>query len=180
MRAFSRRVDAVIGTLGFFGSCAIIFVALLSVVEIFRRYILNAPSIWATDLVIAVAAVTYVLAGPYAYLRGRHIEINVFSDRFTGRVRIASEALKALVGAGYVGALLYGSLQMASTSLAGGERTGTAWDVPAPQVIKVVLVAALVLFLLLILRRLLQIAIAASRGSQLPALGQSDDRPEIS
>ena len=177
MLAFSRLLDRVVGALGPLGSLAIIAVALLSVVEIFRRYVLNDPSVWATDLVIATAAVVYALAGPYAYRERRHIEITVFSDRLTGRWRAASELLKSIVGIGYVGALLYGSIQMAATSVSASERTGTAWDVPAPQVIKVVLVVAVAIFLILIVRRLAETVRAIASGAPLSHADGSDANP---
>ena len=168
MPALSRWFDRALNALGPIGSVTIIFIAALSVIEIGRRYLLNAPSIWATDLITALAAMTYIFAGPYAFLRGRHVEITVISGRFSMRLAQIREVVVHLVGAVYMSALLYGALQMAGTSLRGGERTGTGWDVPLPQITKVALVVALAIFLILTLRRLFQSLVALLRNRPLP------------
>ena len=170
MSALSRWFDRVLNALGPIGSATIIFIAILSVIEIGRRYLLNAPSIWATDLITAVAAISYIFAGPYAFLRGRHVEITVISDRFPPRLTKIREIIVHLIGAVYMGALLYGAVQMANTSLASGERTGTGWDVPLPQITKVALVIALAIFLTLTLRRLVQSVVALVRKRPLPRI----------
>lgn len=172
MSALSRWFDRGLNVLGPIGSATIILVAILSVIEIGRRYLLNAPSIWATDLITALAAMGYIFAGPYAFLRGRHVEITVISERFSARLTKIREVVVHLFGAVYMGALLYGAVQMASTSLKGGERTGTGWDVPLPQVTKVALVIALAIFLLLTLRRLVQAVVALVRKRSLPPVSE--------
>lgn len=168
MPALSRWFDRALNSLGPIGSATIILIAVLSVIEIGRRYLLNAPSIWASDLVTALAAITYIFAGPYAFLRDRHVEITVISERFSARLALIREMVVHVVGAVYMGALLYGAVQMAGTSLRGGERTGTGWDVPLPQITKVALVIALAIFLVLTLRRLVQCLVAQLRKRPLP------------
>lgn len=154
MRNAFRQLEQAVDKLGILGSIAIIFVAIVSVIEIFRRYVLLDPSTWATELIIAVAAGTYVMAGPYALLKHSHIEITVFSVLFPRWLASISELLKVICGFVYVGALAYGSFDMAMSSIQGGETLGGAWDVPIPQVTKSLLFIATILFLLVLSRDL--------------------------
>ncbi|WP_424988098.1 TRAP transporter small permease subunit [Microbulbifer sp. S227A] len=164
MRILFTTLERMIDRLGLLGSCAIIFVALLSVAEIFRRYVLVDPSIWSSELIVAVAAGAYVLAGPYALYKRRHIEITVFSDHFPRWLKSISELAKVLCGLVYIGALAYGAFDMASSAISGGETLGGAWDVPIPQVTKSVLFIACALFWLLLLGKLLGVLHAIFTG----------------
>jgi TRAP-type mannitol/chloroaromatic compound transport system permease small subunit len=155
MTGLAHTLDRAVALLGHLGAALILLAIAVSVAEIFQRYVLGAPTIWGTDLVIAVAAVTYILSGPYAFLHGRHIQITVFSDRFPPRASWLARFLGLLAGLLYVSALLYGAVEMAEDSIRTGERSGQAWDVPTPQIVKVILVCGLALLLLQILRSLL-------------------------
>lgn len=174
MRALVKTFERSIDRLGLLGSLAIIFVALLSVAEIFRRYVLVDPSIWANELIIAIAAATYVLAGPYALLKRRHIEITVFSDLFPRWLKSISETTKVLCGLIYLGALTYGAYDMAVSAISGGETLGGAWDVPIPQFTKGILFVACSLFLLLLLVKLIRTIRAIITGSEFEAPLESD------
>jgi len=166
-RFLSRMLDRSVGTCGHLGSAIIILIAVLSVIEIFRRYILGEPSIWAAELIVMLAALTYAFAGPFAQLYRRHIAITVLSERFPQWLAKAAEVIKLVVGLIYLSALLYGSGQMAWSALSGGERSGTAWDTPIPQIVKAALVIALVAFIVLLLRELLRTLYNIRRGKPL-------------
>lgn len=174
MRALVVFLERSVDRLGLLGSLAIIFVALLSVAEIFRRYVLVDPSIWATELIVAVAAATYVFAGPYALLKRRHIEITVFSDLFPRWLKSISEVTKVLCGLIYLSALTYGAYDMAVSAINGGETLGGAWDVPIPQITKGVLFAACAVFLVLLFVKLIRTIRAIATGADFETPLESD------
>ena len=165
----SRLWDRGIAALGYGGSVIIIAIAVLSVIEIFRRYVLNAPSIWSAELIVMLAALTYAFAGPFAQLYQRHISITVLSDNFSPGWSKASALVRLFVGILYLSALLYGASQLALSALIGGERSGTAWDTPIPQVVKLALVIALLMFLILLFRDLFRVMRAIATGAEIPA-----------
>ncbi|MDO6725108.1 TRAP transporter small permease [Celeribacter halophilus] len=164
----SRYGSCIIVGLGPLGSIAITAISVLSVAEIFRRYVLNAPSIWSAELIVMLAALTYAFAGPFAQFYQRHIAITVLSERFPPRLAKFSAFLKLATGILYLSALIYGSGQMAYSALNGNERSGTAWDTPIPQIVKLALVVALGMFLLLLLRDLWRVVRAIFTGATLP------------
>lgn len=166
-RFLSRALDRSVGLCGHLGSAMIILIAVISVIEIFRRYILGAPSIWAAELIVMLAALTYAFAGPFAQLYRRHIAITVLSERFPPWLAMIAEVTKLVVGLIYLSALLYGSGQMAWSALSGSERSGTAWDTPIPQIVKAALVIALIAFIILLLRELFHTLCAIRRGRPL-------------
>ncbi|MGH1466525.1 MAG: TRAP transporter small permease subunit [Cognatishimia sp.] len=175
MRTVLTQFERLNNGLGKLGSVAIIFIALLSVVEIFRRYILVDPSIWANDLIVAVAAATYAMAGPYALVKRRHIEITVFSDHFPRWLKAISEVVKIVCSLIYIGALTYGAYAMASSSVKLGETLGGAWDVPIPQVTKSILFVGCALFFLLLLWNGIRTLIAILSGKPLYIATESNN-----
>jgi TRAP-type mannitol/chloroaromatic compound transport system permease small subunit len=59
-----------------FGWC--ILVLTLSVVyEVFVRYVLNAPTVWAFDMMVQMYGALFVMAGPYALAQDTHVRADV-------------------------------------------------------------------------------------------------------
>ncbi len=60
----------------------------VTVNEVFGRYVLNDPSIWAYDLSYMLTAALISLACPYALKEDAHIRIDVFSNRLPRKARL--------------------------------------------------------------------------------------------
>jgi len=59
-----------------FGWC--ILVLTLSVCyEVFVRYVLNAPTVWAFDMMVQMYGALFVMAGPYALAQDTHVRADV-------------------------------------------------------------------------------------------------------
>ena len=72
-----------------FGWC--ILVLTLSVTyEVFVRYVLNAPTVWAFDMMVQMYGALFLMAGPYALAQDTHVRGDVlyrlFSVRWQARV----------------------------------------------------------------------------------------------
>jgi TRAP-type mannitol/chloroaromatic compound transport system permease small subunit len=72
-----------------FGWCIMILTLSVSY-EVFVRYVLNAPTVWAFDMMVQMYGALFLMAGPYALAQDAHVRGDVlyrlFSVRWQARV----------------------------------------------------------------------------------------------
>lgn len=127
-------------------------VALLSWMEVFLRYVLRAPTVWAPEIIQAFSAAVFLFAGSLAMTRNMHIRITILYDWVPPVGKRAVAALSLLAALIFVGGLGYGAWNqfVASVWRFSGdtwtpEMTGRAWNVPLPPFTRGLLVLACVL-----------------------------------
>lgn len=88
MMIFERMVNGLSRALIWVAGVLLVVLIGVTVNEVFGRYVLNDPSIWAYDLSYMLTAALMSLACPYAMKEDAHIRIDVFSNRLPGKVRL--------------------------------------------------------------------------------------------
>lgn len=72
-----------------FGWCILILTLSVSY-EVFVRYVLNAPTVWAFDMMVQMYGALFLMAGPYALAQDAHVRGDVlyrlFSVRWQARI----------------------------------------------------------------------------------------------
>jgi TRAP-type mannitol/chloroaromatic compound transport system permease small subunit len=64
-----------------FGWCILILTFSVSY-EVFVRYVLNAPTVWAFDMMVQMYGALFLMAGPYALAQDSHVRGDVFYRLF--------------------------------------------------------------------------------------------------
>ena len=59
-----------------FGWC-ILILTLSVAYEVFVRYVLNAPTVWAFDMMVQMYGALFLMAGPYALAQDTHVRADV-------------------------------------------------------------------------------------------------------
>ena len=59
-----------------FGWC-ILILTLSVAYEVFVRYVLNAPTVWAFDIMVQMYGALFLMAGPYALAQDTHVRADV-------------------------------------------------------------------------------------------------------
>ncbi len=83
-----RAIDWFTETVGIV--MAFVFVPLLlfpNVYEVFSRYVLNDPTIWALDTTTYAFGALFMLAGSYALQQGAHVRTDMLWDKFSDRTK---------------------------------------------------------------------------------------------
>jgi TRAP-type mannitol/chloroaromatic compound transport system permease small subunit len=111
----------------------------LTAFEVFMRYVMNAPTVWVHDLVIAITAVAFIAGGAYALERSEHIRISSLYDRLPAGMRGWLDRISLVLIVAYLALLTYAAVRPALTSIELRETSGRAWDVPVPPVLKAAL-----------------------------------------
>ncbi len=89
MNALIRGIERITGSIGILASLAIVPLVLATCYEVFARYLMGAPTIWAYEVGYILTGSHFLLGMAYTLQSGDHIRIDIFSGRFTARTRQA-------------------------------------------------------------------------------------------
>ena len=82
-----RWVERVTGSVGVMASFAIVPLVIATCYEVFARYVMGAPTVWAYEVGYMLTGTHFLLGMAYTLKRGAHIRIDVFSGHFSPRTR---------------------------------------------------------------------------------------------
>ena len=109
-----------------FGWCILILTLSVSY-EVFMRYVLNSPTVWAFDMMIQMYGALFLMAGPYALAQDTHVRGDVlyrlFSKKWQARLDFLLYLLFFFPG---ILALFWYGWEIASDSWRYKEVAGTA------------------------------------------------------
>ena len=92
--SFIRNIERITGSVGILAAFALVPLVLATCYEVFARYAMNAPTIWAYEVGYILTGSHFLLGMAYTLKCGEHIRIDIFSGGFSARTR----ALIDLVG----------------------------------------------------------------------------------
>lgn len=121
------------------------FIVIVMFYEVVSRYLFSAPTLWANELSLWIAAFVFLMAGQYAMQQRSHIRIYVIYDVMPRWMQKTSDIVSLLVIVGFAFALVWGGWNDAETRLLRMETFGTAWDPPIPGVVKPAILVLIVL-----------------------------------
>ena len=87
MNLFIRAIERVTGSVGIMASFAIVPLVLATCYEVFARYVMQAPTIWAYEVGYILTGSHFLLGMAFALQSGAHIRIDIFSGKFSRRTQ---------------------------------------------------------------------------------------------
>lgn len=115
--------------------------------EVFLRYALEAPTLWANELTLWIAGFVFLCSGLYAMQQRTHIRIFILYDVVPRWMQKLFDTISALLVVVFAIGLIFGSYsQVFYNKFYRWEMFGTAFDPPIPATIQpmVLIVIALV------------------------------------
>ena len=79
-----------------FGWC-ILILTLSVTYEVFMRYVLNSPTVWAFDMMVQMYGALFLMAGPYALAQDGHVRADVVYRLFPVRVQASLDFFLYLI-----------------------------------------------------------------------------------
>ncbi|MGI9409789.1 MAG: TRAP transporter large permease subunit [Hyphomicrobiaceae bacterium] len=152
--AVARGVDHVSRFLGLSVGNLYIICAFVTLYEVIARYVFNAPTQWAFEVVMTLCACAWMLSAGYVTLQKRHIGITVFYLMASERVRWWLDLFAMLVGVFALYMMVSDTLIRSLESIDLVERGGTGWNSPQPMILKTILVIGLFIYLIQLLMNL--------------------------
>ena len=116
----------------------ILIVALTSVMlyEVFLRYVIEAPTLWANELSLWIAGFVFLCSGLYAMQQRSHIRIFILYDALPRFLQRACDVLSTSLIVMFAFFLCYGGYGESFSKFYRWETFGTAFDPPIPATLK--------------------------------------------
>ena len=123
----------------------------LSVYEVIMRYAFGAPTQWTFEILMALCATSWVLSAGLVTQRNRHISITMLETLVSPAIWRKLRLLALFAALFAVGVLIWATWHPAVEAFAIMERSGSAFNAPAPTYLKAALVTGAILYFLQLL-----------------------------
>lgn len=146
---------------GFIGKCVekvsivfslgILMSAAILVIEVFLRYALNSPTIWAHETVIFLNASAFIFGGLFVASRNDHIRVVLIYDNLSAKSKRLMEIListTCLISTAMFAWAAWLMVKKAAWKPTGEfhlETSGSAWNPPIPGMLKIFLLMVLMI-----------------------------------
>lgn len=144
---FCAFVDCVNGWVGQVIGASVLLVSAMVIYEITARSLFGRSTSWSNEAVIYLSAMTYLLAGGYAFMHHSHVRIDIIYATLSPRIQAWLDAITFILFLLYTGTLIYIGGNMAWDSLRQHETTGSPWDPPIWPVKFTIMIAGVLLLL---------------------------------
>lgn len=155
------RLERLSVTMGHALAWLFVAAAVITVYEVVARYLFNAPSTWVHVTTTALCAIGFCFGGAFSMARSEHVRITSLYDNLAAGIRRWCDVLGLACGAVYLSGLGYAAVLQAWEAVWHFE--GSRWAPepvpgpphwPLPALLRVALAVGVLLFLLVVLRRL--------------------------
>lgn len=147
MSIFLRAVNFISEWSGKLFSYLWIVAVLVATLEVVRRYVFNAPTLWALELTIFLCAAVYIMGGAYTLYHDKHISVNIIYDRFPPRVRTILDLVTFPFFFVFVSSLAWSGAVLTLRAISLGEGSGSAWNPPIWPMYMIIAVGSALLLL---------------------------------
>jgi len=131
MDALIRNIERVTGSVGIMASFALVPLVLATCYEVFARYAMGAPTIWAYEIGYVLTGAHFLLGMAFTLRSDEHIRIDIFSGHFAQRTRAVIDLLGYTVMLPLMVWLSYALFQHLAAGYLRSERSGqSAMNLP--------------------------------------------------
>ena len=125
-------LSLILGRVAMLGTVALVLVMFYEVVA---RYAFEAPTLWANELSLWMAAFLFLLAGLYAMQQRSHIRIYIIYDIMPRWMKKTADVISVVLIWVFMLCMIWGMYNNAMARLMRWEKFGTAWDPPIPATV---------------------------------------------
>ena len=147
MEKFLKAIDRINEQTGKAVSYLVIILVAVVLYEIFVRYLLNSPTIWAHEISQMIYGAYVILLGGYVLQRKGHVNVDILYNRFTPRTRAVIDLFTWLLFFYFCGLLLVKGWEMAWDSLLVLETEPTSFAPPVYPIKMMIPLGALLILL---------------------------------
>ena len=147
LNAIVTAIDNLNDWVGKVLSFLVLLMFVLVVYEVFRRYFLNSPTVWANELTQMAFGAYVILSGGHVLRWRGHVNVDILYSRLSIRKKALLDIITFFVFLLFVGMMLVYGGSLALDSLRRFEHSQSAWN---PPIYPVKLLMPLGAFLLLL------------------------------
>ena len=132
----------------------VLIMTLLTTYDVFCRYVLNAPNVWAQTIIsYGLCVITFLGAG-YAVLKDENVRVDILYHKFPLRVRAASELITWILVYSFCIVIIWKGWESAYEALKQGEKSMGIMEFPMFPTLVLVPIGALLILLQSIARNI--------------------------
>jgi TRAP-type mannitol/chloroaromatic compound transport system permease small subunit len=171
MNVLIRSIERATGSVGVFAALLLVPLVVATCYEVFARYLLGAPTVWAYEVGYFLTGSHFLLGFAYTLRSDQHIRIDIFSGHFSARTRAIIDLLGYAVTLPLTIWLSYALFQHLAQGYLRNERSGqSAMNMPVWP-FRIVFFVAFTLLALQILAEVIKAARRLKSGAAAPAKG---------
>jgi len=160
LHAFMNGVTRLNDLIGRWISLLVIVMFALLLIEVFFRYVMGAPTVWANELTQLLFGFYAVMAGGYIMAHRGHVNVDILYASLSVRTRAILDVATSFLFFIFMAAVLYFGSSMAWESVASMETSFSAWNPPIWPIKAAIPVGAFLLLLQGIVKLLQDILVA--------------------
>ncbi len=126
----SSIIDKINRTIGRIFAFILLPMTILTAFEVFRRYALNSPTVWAWELILQIWGFMLMACGGYCYLKGGFVRVDVIYGKFNAKIKYIIGVITALAVLVCMGLIFKYGCNMAYKSFLRNERISSVWGSP--------------------------------------------------
>jgi TRAP-type mannitol/chloroaromatic compound transport system permease small subunit len=111
-------------------SFGVLFMFLMVLIEVIRRYFFNSPTVWGNELTQMIFGAYVVLCGGYILQLGGHVNVDILYSRFSTRGKAITDIITFSLFLMFCGMMLIYGGSLAWESLSRFEHSQSAWNPP--------------------------------------------------
>lgn len=133
--------------IGKFFSFLIYIVMAIIVLELFLRYVFNAPTEWAHESSSMLYGVYFILGGAYTLIKREHVRMDIIYARLSLRGKAIADISTFFLFAIYIAVIIWFGGKTAWNSLLINEHSQTVWGPPLYPTKIILVIGALLIFI---------------------------------
>lgn len=127
LRGFCKKVDFIVMVMGYLASYMMPILALIVASEVFSRYFLNKPTVWAFDLSLFLFGYIAILGGAYAHQKRTHIVVDILYVKVSPKMKRIFNLLSYSLGIFFLILMIYMCYDKFIDALKFGTRRQSEW-----------------------------------------------------
>lgn len=120
-------------------------IALITILDVFYRYIVGSSTIWANELSLWMGGWVYLLAGLYAMQQRSHIRITVLYDVVPKNIKRLFNVISTFGILAWTGTMVWGGFNEAWKAFITWERMPSMWEAPIPATTQPLILIVMIL-----------------------------------
>lgn len=147
LKIFIKSIDAANDWVGRILKYFLFAFFLLLMIEVFRRYLFNSPTVWGNELAQMFFASYAILSGGYVLRTGGHVNVDIIYARFSPKTKAICDIVTSILFFLFMGMMVWMGWEMGWESMARFETSESAWNPPIWQIKMMIPTGAALLFL---------------------------------
>jgi len=135
----ARGITRAIAAAGKYSACVYLIVTAVIIYDVTARYLFNAPTYWALELSILLAASQFIIGGLLPTAQHSHVRIDGIYHLAPPAVRRWMDVFASIVAVFYMGFAAFYCWKSAIRAISVWETTASVWNTPSPTIVKTVI-----------------------------------------